>query len=145
MKKRSGIYLLAALATAAYARAPFEPALAGPAASASPTGSANAPPPSGPRPTLASYAWPTEASARPKDEDFKDATELEPVLIKQGNLGGATCKARVIREWLQLECNPGFGRFFGVVWGVAGALKDVKAWFKMLGELGPPTDPSPTR
>jgi hypothetical protein len=29
-----------------------------------------------------------------------------------------------------------------VVWGVAGDLKDVKAWFKMLGELGPPADPT---
>ena len=121
-------------------------AVAAPSPSASaalaPSASASAAPSNAPLGTLATYAWPTSPSDRPKDEEWSNATVLSPFKIERGTFEHSTCEPRVVREWVELKCTPFGDALFSVVWGVAGDLKDVKAWFKMLGELGPPADPT---
>jgi hypothetical protein len=114
-------------------------AVAAPSASASASAAASPNAPSG---TLATYAWPTQASERPKDEEWSKATVLESFKIERGTFDGTKCEPRVLREWVEVKCTPLGDALFSVLWGVGGDLKDVKGWFKMLGELGPPADPT---
>ncbi len=93
-----------------------------------------------PRPTMSTYAWPTQTSDPPKDEEWTKAIALETVTVGDGSWKGTRCAPRVVREWVELACTPPDSRLFAVAWNVAGADKDTKAWFKMLGELGPPPD-----
>jgi hypothetical protein len=109
---------------------------------------------SGSKKRVSDHAWPTDASSEPKEEEWARATELETVKpdIELGwwREGVAVvCTQRVIRNWIRITCTPQNvpkkdDMFFGVVWGLAGDLENVKGQFVMASELerykAPPTD-----
>jgi hypothetical protein len=109
--------------------APGDSPAASASASAAPAASGSAAAPS--KPTIASYAWPTEASDEPKEPEWANATELEPAKVTfQYNDG--TCTQKVVREWVRLRCAPASEDvFLGPMWALAGDFEKVKGGFAL--------------
>jgi hypothetical protein len=139
------------------AEAQVPPASSG-AASASPSGAASSAP-SGAASAgaaedrkqgvaISAYAWPTDPSAEPKEEEWAGATGLETMTGTVGRPGWSSdldkvaCTQRAVREWLRVTCTPPHDApdnesdvLFGVIWGMAGDVSSVKGSFTMASEL----------
>lgn len=144
--RRSRRAILAAVAVActlcatalavAQSPAPTATYSAPPATAAAGTGTAGAgDKPPGPKAGLAvsAYAWPTEASPEPKEDEWAGATVLETLdkTVKDKpwwRRETLTCTQRAVREWMRITCTPA-SEFtsYGVVWGAAGDLSTAKA------------------
>ncbi len=123
---------------------------AAPSASAAPAASAGsaapvATTPAPPKEVVAvkDYAWPTDESPEPSEEDWAGATDLGSRSIDLRRMsweGGreVLCRQYAIRAWVRVVCTPIQPKrdpvFFGVVWGRAGELSSVKARFLMAHE-----------
>lgn len=102
-----------------------------------------------PGPTSDTYAWPTQSSPEPTEDEWKGATELERAVANTYREWGPpetiACTQHVVREWMRVTCTP-IGtrdRFVGVLWGMAGDLSSVKGSFVQVSTLdrfkSPPT------
>ena len=102
---------------------------------------------------ISAHAWPTEASAAPKEGEWASAVALEAVKskIRVTSWGSAvvTCTQRALRDWVRVTCTPPHDEgssdvLFGALWGMAGEVAKVKGKFAMSSELPryaqPPTD-----
>jgi len=132
-------WLVAAAPMHTAAAAPAESASA-PTASAVASSSAAAPPaPDKASPTFDGYAWPTETSPEPTDDDWEHptATEITNPGIRTSIWGDWTkqlrCTTSVIRAWARIRCEPvGEEPTLGVIWGMAGDLSAVKGTFGLV-------------
>jgi hypothetical protein len=128
--------LIAALAGAVSASPPLRTVEAAPTAptgsapSAGPSASATAAPAKHGVPVSA-YAWPTEASPEPREEDWAGATDLE--VDPPRNSGGTSCELRALGAWLRITCAPSWHP--GVLWGLAGDVAKVKGRFTLVSEV----------
>jgi hypothetical protein len=96
---------------------------------------------------VSAYAWPKEASDKPKEADWAGATMLESintVALSDWRKASLTCRQWALREWIRIECSPPGSmnsefladqRFFGSLWGLAGDISNVSGQFKLVSEI----------
>ncbi len=95
---------------------------------------------------VSAYAWPTEVSPAPKEEDWAGATDLEtvvfdlvPALEWWPVIKGISCAQRALGAWLRVTCTPSHAgsndTLLGAVWALSGDAAKAKATFTLAAEL----------
>jgi hypothetical protein len=111
-------------------------------ASASPSASSSASAPPPPPPPISQVV-----PATPSDAPTTEWETTKPAWSKSFGAELYRCEARLVREWLKVECEPTNGLApvtFGAVWGIAGDLSGATAKVPPLGKTMPGFKPAST-
>lgn len=102
-----------------------------------------------PAPKVSEYAWPTETSKEPTDEEWANATKLETIVKLRNNTliywRDIGCTPRAVREWVKLTCSglpESKGEpMWGAIWVMAGDFANMKGSFALMSTLDAFKDP----